>query len=305
VCQIDSVGSQANRMEPIFKREPYSKLVPQIIIKALDNKVNLLDAGHRAADAIARFSELSEDLDKAFAALKANGNAVPLAKLAPTSLVFGAWDSRATQVKLPRIIRSVIRAFGAKVLHRSAQYIPAIEYVDEGLLEAPEGETQQESMSQLGLSHAPAPWSHGGIQVQGDIRRDATLNLVALRCLGSDSQEKDATLKLRRYILGLSLVSFTVPQETFLREGCQLVQDTKRQAEWYLVRHDGKRDPLGLTHDQALSYAQEAAKEFVVGDNRECDFNSQTAKAAIGQSKEERKKSRRSKATNTEQEKTK
>lgn len=25
VCQIDSVGSQANRIEPIFKREPYNK----------------------------------------------------------------------------------------------------------------------------------------------------------------------------------------------------------------------------------------------------------------------------------------
>src|SRR5262245_47806737 len=34
VCQIDSVGSQANRMEPIFKREEYKHLVPQVIITA-------------------------------------------------------------------------------------------------------------------------------------------------------------------------------------------------------------------------------------------------------------------------------
>lgn len=27
VCLIDSVGSQANRMEPLFKREPYTNLV--------------------------------------------------------------------------------------------------------------------------------------------------------------------------------------------------------------------------------------------------------------------------------------
>ena len=32
VALIDSVGSQANRMEPIFKRAPYSELVPQIEI---------------------------------------------------------------------------------------------------------------------------------------------------------------------------------------------------------------------------------------------------------------------------------
>src|SRR5207302_7815529 len=33
VVTVDSVGSQANRMEPIFKRPPYSSLVPQIEIE--------------------------------------------------------------------------------------------------------------------------------------------------------------------------------------------------------------------------------------------------------------------------------
>ena len=47
VCLIDSVGAQANRMEPIFKRPPYSKLVPQVIIKAGTREVHLLDAGRR------------------------------------------------------------------------------------------------------------------------------------------------------------------------------------------------------------------------------------------------------------------
>src|SRR5437762_11774040 len=45
VCQIDSVGAQANRIEPIFKRIRYKKLVPQVVIKAGDKEVNLLDAG--------------------------------------------------------------------------------------------------------------------------------------------------------------------------------------------------------------------------------------------------------------------
>ncbi len=44
VCQIDSVGSQANRMEPIFKRETYKHLVPQVVIKAGGKEINLLDA---------------------------------------------------------------------------------------------------------------------------------------------------------------------------------------------------------------------------------------------------------------------
>ncbi len=138
VCQIDSVGSQANRMEPVFKTKPYDELVPQIVIKVGDREVHLLDAGHRAADAIVRFSDLAASLEDAFKAVR-SGDAEKLAKIAPTSLVFGAWDSRTTQVKLPRVVRSVIRAFKVKSLHRSAQYIPVVEYVDEGLLDAPEG----------------------------------------------------------------------------------------------------------------------------------------------------------------------
>lgn len=294
VCQIDSVGSQANRMEPLFKQKPYNELIPQVTIKASDKEVNLLDAGHRAADAIVRFSDLTGELEEAFLMLKSESNAEPLAKIAPTSLVFGAWDSRATQVKLPRIVRSVVRAFGVKAMHRSAQYIPALEYVDEGLLDAPEGKTQQDSMSQLGLSHAPAAWTHGGVQVQVGIRRDATLNLVALRALGAKSDEN--TLKLRRYILGLSLVGFTAPQDMFLREGCQLVPDVERQTEWSLVKHDGQRDTsFKVSNEDALKYAREAAKKFEIGSGRKATFSAKTAKEALGQSKEDRKRARRAK----------
>lgn len=291
VCQIDSVGSQANRMEPIFMREKYKDLVPEVVVNAGDNTVNLLEAGHRAADAIVRFSDLADELETAFNEVRA-GNATKLAKLAPTSLVFGAWDSRGTQVKLPRVVRSVIRAVKVKPLHRSAQYIPAVDYVDAGLLDAPEGKKQQDAMSELGLSHAPAPWSHGGVLVEQEIRRDATLNLVALRALraGNDADP----LPLRRYILGLSLVAFTAPQETFLREGCQLVPDSDQPSEWSLVKHDGSRDQnVSLPHKEALDFATAAAEEFRVGPKRGATFDANTARQTLGQSKEERKKSRR------------
>src|ERR1700692_4368240 len=52
VCLIDSVGSQANRIEPLFMKDGYAGLVPQIVIKAGERRVNLLEAGHRAGDAI-------------------------------------------------------------------------------------------------------------------------------------------------------------------------------------------------------------------------------------------------------------
>jgi CRISPR-associated protein Csb1 len=288
-------------MEPILKRARYRHLVPQVIIRVGDRDVNLLDAGHRAADAIVRFSSLWKELQEAFHAAR-DGDASKLAKLAPTSLVFGAWDSRGTQAKLPRIVRSVIRAFKVEPLHRSAQYIPAIEYVEEGLLEAPRTKQEQDSMSQLGLSHAPAPWSHGGILVGQEIRRDATLNLVALRSLGAAPNSDP--LPLRRYILGLSLVAFTAPQESFLREGCQLVPDSNRPAGWGMVHHDGHRDEgFNVSHDAALKFAGAAARAFGIDNNqgREAKFDAESAKRALGQTKEERKKARRGEKEETKE----
>lgn len=291
VCQIDSVGSQANRMEPIFMRAAYQHLVPQVVVKVGEKSVNLLEAGHRAADAVVRFSNLADELKAAFNAVR-DGDATKLAKVAPTSLVFGVWDSRDTQVKLPRIVRSVIRAFNAQPLHRSAQYIPAVDYIGSGLLNAPNSQDQQRAMSELGLAHAPAPWSHGGVLVKQEIRRDATLNLVAVRALRAGKDQDP--LRLRRYILGLALVALTAPQETFLREGCQLVPDPDRPSRWSLVKHDGSRDEnFNLPHDQALSFASEAAEAFGVEGRREAIFDPNAARANLDLPKGERKRSRR------------
>ncbi|NPU98972.1 MAG: type I-U CRISPR-associated protein Cas7 [Candidatus Omnitrophica bacterium] len=279
VCQIDSVGSQANRMEPIFKNEPYSKLVPQITIQAGDREINLLDAGHRAADAIVRFSDLKEELKKAFLSVREKGNAEPLAKIAPTSIVFGSWDSRETQVKLPRVIRSVVRAYDVEILHRSAQYIPPIDYKDEKLIDKAEGTKNDDALSREGLSHAPATWTHGGVIVRKEIRRDAALNLAAVRALKAEPPE--GTLALRRYILGLSLVCFTAPQETFLREGCQLVPDPEKPAEWEIASHHGQRDPFSLSHEKAREYAVAAASAFGVGASRIARFDKKAANDAL------------------------
>ena len=54
---VDSVGAQANRLEPLFKQPPYSELVPKATVRIGEREVDLLDAGHRAADAVVRFSD--------------------------------------------------------------------------------------------------------------------------------------------------------------------------------------------------------------------------------------------------------
>jgi CRISPR-associated protein Csb1 len=62
VCLVDSVGSQANRIEPMFATGEYAALVPQIVVEAGAKKVSILEAGHRAGDAIVRSTDLKNAL---------------------------------------------------------------------------------------------------------------------------------------------------------------------------------------------------------------------------------------------------
>lgn len=279
VCLIDSVGSQANRIEPLFMKEPCSKLVPQIVIKAGERVVNILEAGHRAADAIVRCSALHETLQAAFLEVR-KGNAGPLAKIAPTSLVFGVWDSRGTQEKLPRLVASTIRAFDVRKLTRGAVYLPPVPYVEEGLIDETfdTGKGKDNPLSQKGYKHNPASGTHGGVIASSGIRRDATLGLAALRLLraGDDNEE---TLKLQRYILGLALVAFTAHTSSYLRQGCMLVRNPDKvdDNEFVEVYTNGDRKPLSVTDEQALEFAMAAAGEFGVGKSQTVDFEKQRA----------------------------
>ncbi|MHB1766798.1 MAG: type I-G CRISPR-associated RAMP protein Csb1/Cas7g [Phycisphaerae bacterium] len=279
VCLIDSVGSQANRIEPLFTKDKYSKLVPQVTIKAGDKIVNLLEAGHRSGDAIVRCTALQQTLREAFKAAQ-QGNTEPLAKIAPTSLVFGVWDSRDTQAKLPRLIASTIRAFDVQRLTRSAQFNPAIEFVNNGLLDEVTDKAAKDAYAQRGFIHVPASGSHGGVIVTGGIRRDATLSLAALRLLNA-GKDKDKTETLRRYILGLALVAFTYRPPSYLRQGCNLVLDAASHREFVEVFGDGRRVTCKLTDVEALAYAESAAAAFVVGEDHSVEFDKELAKKDV------------------------
>ncbi len=269
VCLIDSVGSQANRIEPLFAQDGYAALVPQIVIKAGEKRVNLLEAGHRAGDAIVRCSSLKEELQKAFKEIL-GGNAEPLAKIAPTSLVFGVWDSRDTQAKLPRLLSSTIRAFNVRRLTRSAVYVPPIDHIAIGNLPDYKNDKEKKQYSERGWLQALASGTHGGVIAKGGIRRDATLHLAALRLLAV-KHDKDKTLSLPRYLLGLALTAFTYSPIGYLRQGCNLVLDPDKQRDFKVVYYDGKREDLLLTHEDALDYTKAAAREFGIDPEREID----------------------------------
>lgn len=295
IATIDSVGSQANRMEPIFLRsrsgEPENRLaclVPQIDIRYRRSgedgrngkSVSILEAGHRLGDAIIRSTELGAMAEDAFNAFLDRNDAGPLAKLAPTSLVFGVWDSRGTQAKLPRIVQATIRAENVEVLTRSAQYTPPLEYADldvftEAEREKAEGKPR-DPLAQRGFVHVPAVKTHGGVMARGAIRRDVTVNLIALRRLDGGTPEDGRAL--RRYVLGLALVAAAAPMDGFLRAGCLLTLDPDHLAEWHAVARNGVRTPFSLNEGMTERYAQAAAEGFGVGEDRKVDFDKDRAK---------------------------
>ena len=284
IATIDSVGSQANRMEPAFlpakngePENPRASLIPQIDIAYGSNKtISILEVGHRLGDAIIRSTELKNKAHEAFEAFLDRGNVVPLAKLAPTSLVFGVWDSRNTQAKMPRIVQSTIRAEDVEVLTRSAQYNPPLDYTELDVFSEADKEKQQgdpkSPLAKRGFVHVPAVKTHGGIIARGPIRRDVTVNLIALRRLeGEGGQE------LRRYILGLALVAVTAPLDGFLRAGCLLTLDPEEPGMWHSVERTGQRKQISMDEETALAYARRAAEAFGVGESHQVSFDKKLA----------------------------
>lgn len=310
VATIDSVGSQANRLEPIFKSEskdPSHWLVPQIEIvlrkedcgacnacqgNAKAKKKNpcanpravtrsLLDLAHRAADAVVQSSpKLLEIIAPAFKALQ-QGDAGPLCAIAPTSLVFGVWDSRGgTGEKRPRLVRSIIRAWDVEPLHAAAQFNSVWKLLDEEQKKELHEESQKKkraNLSDVGLADSPAVFKPktkhkildgrpnpearvlGGVLVNGRIEREVTMNLVALRGLrGTDETETNA---IRKYLLSLSLMAAAADIDLFLREGCLLHYADDGDA-WHQVPRRGEPSPVKLDPATIKKYAEDAVKHF-------------------------------------------
>jgi CRISPR-associated protein Csb1 len=292
ICEIDSIQSQSNRIEPQFKTIKNGKLVPQIAIKVGTQTVNLLDAGHRAADAVVRMSSLANEFHDAWLAAKA-GDLFGLATLAPTAIVFGAWDSRSSQMKLQRLIKAHIRATNVLERTRSAQYSPAADYVGSGAIDegVSNGEDDKNNLSQEGMKHALSTQTVGGVGLttSSKLVRTVNVNLAAIRQLRaagvapmlsenpSDADKEKArdeekmssehrTQLLQGYILGLTLLAAYSHPNLNLREGCNL--QTKSEPKTTLVQ-DRRKGVSAFDKSKIEEYAEHAAKAFYAAPNTE------------------------------------
>jgi CRISPR-associated protein Csb1 len=256
---IDTHQSQANRIEPIFDQVA---LIPDSTVKVGGEDVRLTALGHRVADAALRFSDGAEEITNALAAYFA-GDAVPLAKIAPTSLLFGAWDSRGNpKIKITRIIRAEIRATDvSEPISVLGQY--------RTVLPRPEGVNNNEVLSAEGLLDCPTE-GLGGVIVNGEIVRTVQLNLRGVRKLNGEA--------LQKYVLGLGLIALLAPPNLDLREGCNLVvESTTAEA----INEDGSRTPFGMTYEEALAFARQAAEKFGIGTVRHFTHDEVKVKAKL------------------------
>lgn len=311
-CTVDSVPSQANRLESRLLK--YSGLcIPKVMItgsRVGQGSIDLLEVGHRVGDAVVRYSkkvnvtidgkeEEKDGFESFEAALQdyVKGDAAPLASLAPTSLVFGHWDSRdsatkkSTKSKARRLIRSEIVAFNVQKVTKRSQYWSSIdpevsqelEQILKDAKEAAQDDPNSKNpASQLGMTDVPAPESPGGVIAFGPVERTTIVALSGVRAIatfkastGAGVKEIDAdkTLALRRYLFALALASAADPGVWDLREGCILVREGKTENEKIVadpnaftavtVEHTGKEDTFTLpANGAARNFLEVAAKAF-------------------------------------------
>jgi CRISPR-associated protein Csb1 len=264
---LDTHESQANRIEPKYQG---TGLVPEIVISVNGENRNVLEIGHRIADGVLRYSTAEETVKKVLTTF-AKGDATPVAKHFPTSLIFGAWDSRGENCKMTRAIDSRVTATDVVVVQRYSQYVTALPKEFRDTL-AP-----IKKLSNMGLNDCPVN-GLGGVLVHGEIVRDTTLNLRLIRRLRSTS--KEATDLLQSYILGLALFAMTTPMDWFFRQGCNLFPVPGSPLSFTLLAESGEETSVTLTPEEALAFATTAAKQFGVGEDRTFEFRADKVKKA-------------------------
>lgn len=279
VCDMDTPGSQANRIEPLFMTPPYRDLIPHLAVKMPDGRlINICEMGHRMGDALLRCTDqYGKVVEPAFTAIRDRMDYAVMASTAPTSLVFGVWDSRATKVKIPRLVTAKVQARNVSRLQARAQYSPPIDYAELGLLDDVKSKKgNKDPASMAGLRPVPAPKAGpgpGGVLVNGDITRHVVVNLTPLRRIVSDTKPD-----VQKYILSLAMVAASVPMDPYLREGCTLVREN---VETVLVRRDGSREDLALDTTRFMREADKYAKDFDAGACRTLNFEPKRVKDVI------------------------
>lgn len=290
---LDSVQSQANRLEEALQRALDSGMLKEIPVLNVDftglglldevGRVTSLEAPHRVADAILRDSlhegqpfrksELGKSLDQA-----SLQNATPLYKLCPTALIFGLWDSTGPKgglgAKFQRALVSEIIGVNAQIGVKTSSRIDPLQMraaakvikKADGSYELA-GEKAKDAVSPSEVNHGNIPpditkeGGAGGATIDY-AEQTIVLSLPALRKLrfpvdGMTNPERD--IAARAVLAALALTSATLAAEGGfdLRSRCLLWPASA--LKWELLEKPGHKPvEFTLTAEAAIELLGEA-----------------------------------------------
>ncbi len=282
---LDSVPSQANRMEQALLAAIQDRqLAMPLFSVAVEGHgvVTSIDAPHRALDAIFLDSDVDHQsfLASRFGSKLAESaphNATALFQYAPTSLVFGMWNSHTGKAggRFARIIASEIIGWGAMAPGvKTASRIDPLE-IGNGieLYKVPTIERwgwkkyeNQAKDKPSGIGHSNIPPTindtTGGISLE-HIQQQAVLSLLALQSLhfpdaeGQTDRSRDEAA--RTVLAALAFVALTLQfhQGYQLRSGCLL--QAVESPRWRLLHRMAADDvELSVTLEESLHIYREA-----------------------------------------------
>jgi CRISPR-associated protein Csb1 len=247
VVLIDSVQSEANRLEhTLLEAVDNGEVALPILSVSIDgHRVTSLDAPHRVYDAFFWDSLLDgtnfrqSEVGKVIVSARPR-SAQALFIYAPTSLLFGAWDSRAGGLqgaRFPRAVVSEIVALDAEVGVRTSSRIcpigikkvtaykgeaePYTLHEDEAAKDA-KGKAIAVTITALGHSNIPPRVEAGGITA-AEIVQTAVISLTQLRQLRFGDENTSNAARAALAAIALFALARQVATGYSLRSRCHLV----------------------------------------------------------------------------------
>lgn len=294
---VDSVQSQANRLEESLKtaRDRRDLAFPVLAVDFSQDLPDLglitaLEAPHRVFDAIFRDSEIDgqrfnkSELYKAIVTAKPQF-AQALFEIAPTALVFGAWNSTGEGgglgAKFPRTVVSEIIGIGVATETRGKDEeasgkrtgsrldplgiragIKVYETDDGWSLDKPNAKAKELKPSEINHSNIAPTVADLGVSVDY-LQHTFVLSFSALRRLHFGNNEASSAARAALAALGLASVAYQDDAGYFLRSRCDLIPDAGPPAEFEIVNMNGTTTSFSLTSRDMASLVNAAAKAAV------------------------------------------
>lgn len=299
---LDSVASQANRAElslldgweagELAFPVPYVDFSVNEDLKDLD-RITVLEAPHRLADAIFRDSLLDDTLfrlsDIGIGITHAEPrNATELFRYSPTALLFGMWDStgpkgglgskfqRAYVSEIVGLDAEVGKKVGSRIDPLQIERDSAVAYEHEDpeqvwTLDASESKLEKGKPKRAGSDGRPSEINHGNIAPSIDAkaggvtiseaRQTTVISLAALRRLRFVGYDRATETAARTAVaaLGVAAIAYQYEMDYDLRSRCLLIPDHPPRVE--LVGRDGSpAEVVDLDRSVASSILEQASE---------------------------------------------